>query len=485
MEIYFSDYFKVRSRAIDRYGAFNISLLGDLPLFIDPFLLFNSKKRVYRALHDDIIQYLRFLRKKSVSGTVPRGLVDAWYRFPEVRQTWLGFSDRSNRGHGLGTDFAEALNHNLYQVFRDFGKERVTHGSHLEKLCLIKDGVGRDTISDFTTNLILGYLCDYTQTFATQYIEKRLRRRVRVAKVRFNYDTESWQSDVYDLPRFKTDFVLLVPRNMLTKDDTWINKTDMVGEFDEIADSITDAALRAQVNNYFLRVLPKDAKPRERREAAQRTILEYPGFVDHYIRYKEDRGDRAESLSSRRVSQSKTLYVDQYAHLANLLAAKSGFYEIGGDTYEESLQRVAYLKDVVENKGGYRIFYVDGHPLEREKDVHILFKLTWFATSSDVTSEADDGRGPVDFKVSRGSRDKTLVEFKLAKNTRLRQNLAGQTEAYQKASGAKKAIKVIVYFSKKELKRVTKILRELKLHGRQDIILIDARNDNKPSGSRA
>jgi hypothetical protein len=114
-----------------------------------------------------------------------------------------------------------------------------------------------------------------------------------------------------------------------------------------------------------------------------------------------------------------------------------------------------------------------------------VIKLTWFATSSDVTSEADDGRGPVDFKVSRGSRDKTLVEFKLAKNTRLRQNLAGQTEAYQKASGAKKAIKVIVYFSKKELKRVTKILRELKLHGRQDIILIDARNDNKPSGSRA
>jgi hypothetical protein len=36
-------------------------LLADLPLFVDPFLLFNSRKPKYRALHDPIIKYLRFL----------------------------------------------------------------------------------------------------------------------------------------------------------------------------------------------------------------------------------------------------------------------------------------------------------------------------------------------------------------------------------------------------------------------------------------
>jgi hypothetical protein len=43
-----------------------ISLVSDLPLFIDPFLLFNSDKPEYRRLPDSIIDYLRFLRDKSV-----------------------------------------------------------------------------------------------------------------------------------------------------------------------------------------------------------------------------------------------------------------------------------------------------------------------------------------------------------------------------------------------------------------------------------
>jgi len=41
---YFIDYFKVRESDFENYGAFNISLICDLPLFIDPFLLYSSKK---------------------------------------------------------------------------------------------------------------------------------------------------------------------------------------------------------------------------------------------------------------------------------------------------------------------------------------------------------------------------------------------------------------------------------------------------------
>jgi hypothetical protein len=38
-----------------------------LPLFIDPFLLFRSRKPEYRGLHDEIIKYLRFLKGKSAN----------------------------------------------------------------------------------------------------------------------------------------------------------------------------------------------------------------------------------------------------------------------------------------------------------------------------------------------------------------------------------------------------------------------------------
>jgi hypothetical protein len=68
MKGYFSEYFKVSPEQLQRYGAFNVSLVTDLPLFIDPFLLFNSKKSNYQELHQEIIKYLTFLREKSDSG---------------------------------------------------------------------------------------------------------------------------------------------------------------------------------------------------------------------------------------------------------------------------------------------------------------------------------------------------------------------------------------------------------------------------------
>jgi len=73
----------------------------------------------------------------------------------------------------------------------------------------------------------------------------------------------------------------------------------------------------------------------------------------------------------------------------------------------------------------------------------------------------------------------------LARNTQLKRNLEHQVEIYKKASDAKRGIKVIVYFSARERKRVAGILKELKLTDDRDVVLVDARNDNKPSGSKA
>src|SRR4030095_6719936 len=298
--------------------------------------------------------------------------------------------------------------------------------SHIEKLCVIKDGVGRDNISDLTTNLIHGFLLRYTEVFAKEHIKSKLRQELSVAKARFNYETESWERAAYDLPFINGDYVLLTPKDMLTKDDTWINKTDLIKDFHLIPDAIADDELRAQVNNYFGRLLPRDYKKKDEERAAAQTILHFPEIIDFYIRYKEDAGEDARSISSTKVQISQELYVQHASELVNLLALHSSFYNLVGDTYEEAFDRVMFLKDIIENKDGYQIFYLKGKPIVNEKDVHILYRLTWRATPSDVSQEANSGRGPVDFKVSRGSADKTLVEFKLAKNTQLTRNMANQ-----------------------------------------------------------
>ncbi len=114
-----------------------------------------------------------------------------------------------------------------------------------------------------------------------------------------------------------------------------------------------------------------------------------------------------------------------------------------------------------------------------------MFKLTWYASKEDVNAEVNNGRGPVDYKISRGSKDSTLVEFKLASNTKLKQNLANQVEIYKAANQTQKSIKVILYFSDSELDKVMKTMNKLRLKEGKDLVLIDAQATNKPSGSNA
>jgi hypothetical protein len=484
VDIYFSDFFGIRKSVLDRYGAFDISLVNDLPLFIDPFLLFNSRKPKYRHLHEEIIKYLSFLRDRSLGGGVDDGFLKAHYTFKEIHQNWLGFSKAGNRGSGLGMDFARALNLNLHTVFSSFGNEDVTRGSHLEKLCLIGSGVGRDHVSDFTANLIKGYLLDYTQTFAIKHIAPELRKKFAVEKVVFNYETESWQAGHFDLPSFRGEYVILTPRDVLTREDIWINKPELVARFDEIVAGLENASLRAQLNGYLKKRLGKKPRQKEINEARVEAIRQYPAVIEHYIKQKEEDGDRATAVSADRVHKSELIYIEQVRPVAALLQ-KVGFYDTSGTTYDEAHQRIDYFKDCIENKGGHKIFYVDGEPIRREEDVHILFRLIWYGTSSDVSREVNDGRGPVDFKISRGAADKTLVEFKLASNSQLKRNLENQAEIYQKASDARRSIKVIVYRSAAELRRMQRILKGLKLIDNPDIVMIDARKDNKPSGSKA
>jgi hypothetical protein len=52
--------------------------------------------------------------------------------------------------------------------------------------------------------------------------------------------------------------------------------------------------------------------------------------------------------------------------------------------------------------------------------------MIWYATKLDVNREVNNGRGPVDYKISYGGKNFILVEFKLASKTKLRKNLENQ-----------------------------------------------------------
>ncbi len=494
--VYFTEFFKIDEEILDNYGAFDISLINDLPLFIDPFLLFGSKKKEYLKLHKNILSYLTFLKSKSLIGTATEAEIKSWYKFSEVKQNWLGYSITGNGGSGLGDKFGKAMSSNMYIVYDDLNNETVTTSSHIEKVGLFQLGVGKDNISDFSCNLIKSYLLEYTETFAKAYLDKSQVKEFNVPKVYFDYKFQRWMSKSFSLPFYKNDFIILSPKDLLTKDDNWINSHDLCGNFLSICNGIPNDQLRSEIHTYFRSQLPAPVivgKGKKKKEkipsnkdfniAVNETIQMFPSILNYYIKTKEENKEGAKNISLEKVQEVEEMFKVNVMKLISQLIEKTQFYDIKPETsFIEALKRVNFLKDVIENNDGYKLFYFKGTPIKREADLQVIYRLTWFSSPLDVNREVNNGRGPVDYSVSNGAKDKTLVEFKLASNSKLKMNLENQVKVYEKASGTKKSIKVILYFDNIELSKLNGILKELDLEKDESIILIDAGN-NKPSAS--
>lgn len=482
--IFFSDYFGVSRTIVEDYGAFDINLLADVPLFVDPFLLFNSKQKVYQDLHEEIIAYLRFL-KSIADENLDAGVVRDLYQFAEVKQNWFGYCELGNEGHGLGRKFAEALRPAIGRIVPNTGEYFASQSGHLEKVALIRPGVGLDNISDFTTNLIKHFLVDYTERFARAHLPADRCTDFGVSRARFDYTTETWATEVKYLPNFNGDYVLLTPANLLVHDDTWINYDDMIGRYPEIVAAVDNTVQRARVSRYFEQRLGKDPTPKQNRAARVDTLATFPELLDLYVRLKEETGDGAVAVSGAETDYLRAVFVDfLHSFIEDYWSLPEMADRPRSTSYEEVLHRANVFKRWVEDKDGYLSLHT-ASARAVEKDVQRLVFLSLQASSFDINREVNNGRGPVDFKVSRGSSDAALLEIKLASNTALERNLERQVEIYKKANETKQAVKIIILYTVEEQRRVERVLTRLGLVDADSIVVVDARRDNKPSGSKA
>lgn len=104
------------------------------------------------------------------------------------------------------------------------------------------------------------------------------------------------------------------------------------------------------------------------------------------------------------------------------------------------------VKEWIEyNKGWDNIQSADSKKREKviQRLVHLGAKNYISANDLDISFEPDAGRGPVDFKVSRGG-DKTIVEIKLSTNDQYLHGYEEQVEEYGKAECTDKMIYVFI-----------------------------------------
>lgn len=475
-KLLFSDYFEIEHSTLEKFGALNICLSSDLPMFIDPFLLFASEKPEYKELHKKVVEHLLILKEYATEND-GIGVDINLFKFPEIKQNWLGLAKYGNGGKGLGKKFANGAITAFNGFYSTFGEEEITAETHIEKLTLLNSGVGKDFISDFTTNLIQEYLLEFTEIFAKKHLKENQTRDFSI-RCRFDKKTKIWQPRTFRLPYFfrekSGDFIILTPLDILTVDDAVINNSDFYSSFHNVTRSLENSSLRSAINEFFRSHLPRKPKKKDKEYAFLKTIRKFPDLVDFYIKLKEDKKYEVTSASMSQINELKEKLVDALTPLCELLNKNSDFYKLQSNSYDESLKRALYLKDVIENNDGYRIFY-DGHrPIAKEDTIQRIFRLTWYASPYDVNAEVNNGRGPADYKVSFGSGDSTIVEFKLAKSSSLKRNLENQTDIYKSASKSASDISVVLCYTSSDIRKVNKVLKEIQKENHENIIVIDA-----------
>ncbi|KKU79893.1 MAG: hypothetical protein UY04_C0001G0043 [Parcubacteria group bacterium GW2011_GWA2_47_7] len=218
-----------------------------------------------------------------------------------------------------------------------------------------------------------------------------------------------------------------------------------------------------------------------RHKAIVETTEKFPVVIEYYIRRKEEKGTEAANISKEKVHEVENILETQYRNFltdfANLrLPALS-------NTHTETLKRAQHMKHWIEFQDGYKNLYSGDTPMD-EDWIQRLFWLCWYGSISDVNREVANGRGKVDYTISQGKKDKTLAEFKLAKSPSLKDNLQEQLELYKKVNQTEKGVWIIIFFTAEEGARARAILKEVGMENAENVVLIDARKDNKQPASK-
>jgi hypothetical protein len=191
----------------------------DIPLYVDPFLLWRSASQQDNTLHTGVVNSfnrLNWLLQKGREDEAIQNLIIA----SECDEIGLGVSVK-RKGKRIG----EASAKEILQLFRQIPEYRQFGFTHFEEIQLYVDGISKDRISDITCSFIKSFLVDYT-------IEQCLRLGIPFGKTRlptlYDYKAQKFETDIeVELPINPETLapIIFVPKRWL-RHVPWINFDD-------------------------------------------------------------------------------------------------------------------------------------------------------------------------------------------------------------------------------------------------------------------
>lgn len=193
-------------------------LREDLPLCIDPFLLWKSDRSDYQDLHRTLLAFIEQVRIHVIAGRSGA----AHKLLAEVREPdelGLGYATGSKRGSAIGPALRSAIINTVREI-PQFGESGF---DHLEILALVVPKVAEDRISDLTVSVLKNWFAKFTSARCRELGVPTREYRL----VGWDANKLDWLPFSASLPYNPSDGspVLLAPLDLL-RHLPWINYPD-------------------------------------------------------------------------------------------------------------------------------------------------------------------------------------------------------------------------------------------------------------------
>lgn len=460
--VLFSTYFKIDPAALDGAGLIDPFIDVDTQLFIDPVLLEKSSNPIIAGdgigtFRQHFGNFIRLITISERVGDAPWRAAQKLLDLREPPENGLGYGGSGRSGSSRPEDVRDAI--------MSTTKEVVALGSKdpemISLMGFFEENVGPDTISDFTTRVIIDQLAQITANFCN------------ANGIPLSTDPplpERPLPSVVDKSG-KTKFLVLVPKDI-------VRELPIANDWSEIEAAVTHSDRIRQAVNSMLAGIAQPTVA-DRKEALRSIALQSPQIFQEFL---------------EAVKEHVRTYdpnVDALAYYRMKAIFASGFDGLKtGSTYDLSKgadeivrlvhDTLGFFKQHVENGNLWEELWIGDKPKKERAAQLIYYAIAdayCHANNVDISPEANMGGGPIDFKFSQGYNARVLVEMKRSSGT-VRHGYEKQLEIYLDASRTNHGIFVVMDFGDLGLKleQITAIQAERRAAGQRasDIVVIDA-----------
>jgi hypothetical protein len=418
-----SQYLGLSEKAFEEAGVFDAVVGIDSLFFIDPTRLKTTSVKEFEGSIDKVRTYyskiVLLLRKNNQRATFAATKL---IRVKELKGVGIGYGDMTEDGSAIGPELAKRIATSALELI-EMG---INDPAIFEVMGLFTEGLGPDRLSDSLIGILKNEIYSYTERIA-QEMGIPVEYKIEVGEVQ------------YILPMHPSGNkpLILLPRELLRSLP--------------VAHSYSDIAMLAQFNDELRARFNKLLAPcfAASHDVPKEQIKEYIFASGGRVKALIETYQSCKSQAYDFENDPEGRY--QWVEKARELVKKKPLKLPKNPTQKQLSvvvdEIIAAFKSFIETQGGWRGLYNDDKKALNERHARLFFFATAKAyqgsSNIDISPESNAGQGPVDFKISRGSREKIVVEVKLSKGS-VEHGYKKQTSAYRAAEEATEAYYLVL-----------------------------------------